>query len=78
MVVAAIGVPEFVQVSRPAFAEKLFSRCQHDKPWRHEEDLVRVGAFFLQGSWVKPGAVVIDVGINYVDAPERKALGPSK
>ena len=26
---------------------------------------------FLPGEWIKPGAVVIDVGINRVDAPER-------
>ena len=25
----------------------------------------------VQGDWVKPGAVVIDVGINRIDAPER-------
>jgi methylenetetrahydrofolate dehydrogenase (NADP+)/methenyltetrahydrofolate cyclohydrolase len=25
----------------------------------------------VQGDWIKPGAVVIDVGINRVDAPER-------
>jgi methylenetetrahydrofolate dehydrogenase (NADP+) / methenyltetrahydrofolate cyclohydrolase len=27
----------------------------------------------VRGSWVKPGAVVIDVGINRIDAPERGA-----
>ncbi len=25
----------------------------------------------VQGSWIKPGAIVIDVGINRVDAPEK-------
>ncbi|MYA88523.1 MAG: bifunctional methylenetetrahydrofolate dehydrogenase/methenyltetrahydrofolate cyclohydrolase, partial [Boseongicola sp. SB0662_bin_57] len=25
----------------------------------------------VQGDWIKPGATVIDVGINRVDAPER-------
>jgi methylenetetrahydrofolate dehydrogenase (NADP+)/methenyltetrahydrofolate cyclohydrolase len=25
----------------------------------------------VKGDWVKPGAVVIDVGINRIDAPER-------
>ncbi len=29
----------------------------------------------VKGDWIKPGAVVIDVGINRVDAPER---GPGK
>ncbi len=29
----------------------------------------------LRGDWLKPGAVVIDVGINRIDAPER---GPGK
>jgi 5,10-methylene-tetrahydrofolate dehydrogenase/methenyl tetrahydrofolate cyclohydrolase len=26
----------------------------------------------VRGDWVKPGAVVIDVGVNRVDAPERE------
>jgi len=25
----------------------------------------------VKGDWIKPGAVVIDVGINRIDAPER-------
>jgi len=29
----------------------------------------------IKGDWIKPGATVIDVGINRVDAPER---GPGK
>ena len=29
----------------------------------------------VRGSWIKPGAIVIDVGINRVDAPEK---GPGK
>ncbi|MEE4194162.1 MAG: bifunctional methylenetetrahydrofolate dehydrogenase/methenyltetrahydrofolate cyclohydrolase FolD [Anaerolineae bacterium] len=29
-------------------------------------------ANFVQGDWIKPGAVVIDVGINRVDDPTRK------
>jgi methylenetetrahydrofolate dehydrogenase (NADP+) / methenyltetrahydrofolate cyclohydrolase len=29
----------------------------------------------VKGDWVKPGAIVIDVGINRVDAPD---LGPGK
>jgi 5,10-methylene-tetrahydrofolate dehydrogenase/methenyl tetrahydrofolate cyclohydrolase len=29
--------------------------------------------FVLQGSWLKPGAVVIDVGTNPVDDPTKKA-----
>ena len=28
---------------------------------------------FVQGSWLKPGAVVIDVGTNYIDDPTRKS-----
>ena len=28
---------------------------------------------FLQGDWIKPGAVVIDVGTNPVDDPTKKA-----
>ncbi|KAG7699188.1 hypothetical protein KL933_001674 [Ogataea haglerorum] len=28
---------------------------------------------FVKGEWLKPGAVVIDVGINYVDAPGTKS-----
>jgi methylenetetrahydrofolate dehydrogenase (NADP+)/methenyltetrahydrofolate cyclohydrolase len=27
----------------------------------------------VKGDWVKPGAVIIDVGINRIDAPERKS-----
>lgn len=27
----------------------------------------------VRGDWVKPGAVVLDVGVNFVDAPERKS-----
>jgi methylenetetrahydrofolate dehydrogenase (NADP+) / methenyltetrahydrofolate cyclohydrolase len=30
-------------------------------------------AHMVKGDWVKPGAVVIDVGINRIDAPERGA-----
>lgn len=26
--------------------------------------------FMVQGSWLKPGAVVIDVGINYIEDPD--------
>jgi methylenetetrahydrofolate dehydrogenase (NADP+)/methenyltetrahydrofolate cyclohydrolase/formyltetrahydrofolate synthetase len=26
-------------------------------------------AQFVQGAWIKPGAVVIDVGINYIPGP---------
>lgn len=37
----------------------------------------RTGQFavmlFMQGSWLKPGAVVIDVGTNPVDDPSKKA-----
>jgi methylenetetrahydrofolate dehydrogenase (NADP+)/methenyltetrahydrofolate cyclohydrolase len=25
----------------------------------------------VKGDWIKPGAVIIDVGINRIDAPER-------
>jgi len=25
---------------------------------------------FVRGDWIKPGAIVIDVGINRIDAPE--------
>ena len=44
-------------------------------------DLVRQGDIvvaavgiphFVQGEWLKPGAVVIDVGINFIDDPSRK------
>jgi len=28
---------------------------------------------FVKGDWIKPGAVVIDVGVNFKDAPERKS-----
>jgi methylenetetrahydrofolate dehydrogenase (NADP+)/methenyltetrahydrofolate cyclohydrolase len=28
-------------------------------------------AQMIKGDWIKPGAVVIDVGINRIDAPER-------
>jgi methylenetetrahydrofolate dehydrogenase (NADP+)/methenyltetrahydrofolate cyclohydrolase len=28
---------------------------------------------FIQGSWVKPGAVVVDVGINRIEDPARKS-----
>merc|ERR1719487_1351024 len=28
---------------------------------------------FVKAEWVKEGAVVIDVGVNFVDAPERKS-----
>ncbi len=28
---------------------------------------------FVQGDWIKPGATVIDVGINRIDAPEKGA-----
>ena len=28
-------------------------------------------AEMIEGSWIKPGATVIDVGINRVDAPEK-------
>ena len=28
---------------------------------------------FVKGEWVKPGATVIDVGVNFKDAPERKS-----
>ena len=30
-------------------------------------------AEMVKGDWIKPGAVVIDVGINRIDAPERGA-----
>ncbi|GAA5848576.1 hypothetical protein JCM8547_004558 [Rhodosporidiobolus lusitaniae] len=30
-------------------------------------------ARFVQGSWLKPGAVVIDVGTNFIDDPTRKS-----
>jgi methylenetetrahydrofolate dehydrogenase (NADP+)/methenyltetrahydrofolate cyclohydrolase len=28
---------------------------------------------FVKGDWIKPGACVIDVGVNFKDAPERKS-----
>lgn len=28
---------------------------------------------FVKGDWIKPGATVIDVGVNFKDAPERKS-----
>lgn len=49
----------------------------HDLPalCRHADILIAaVGrAQMIKGDWIKPGAVVIDVGINRVDAPERGA-----
>ena len=32
-------------------------------------------AHFVKGDWIKPGATIIDVGINRIDAPEK---GPGK
>jgi methylenetetrahydrofolate dehydrogenase (NADP+)/methenyltetrahydrofolate cyclohydrolase len=46
-----------------------------DLPTRCREADILVAAvgrpMMVQGDWIKPGAVVIDVGINRVDAPER-------
>ena len=46
-----------------------------DLPARCREADILVAAvgrpMMVQGDWIKPGAVVIDVGINRVDAPER-------
>ncbi len=46
-----------------------------DLPTRCREADILVAAvgrpLMVQGDWIKPGAVVIDVGINRVDAPER-------
>ncbi len=50
------------------------SRTQ-DLPERCREADILVAAVgrpeMVQGDWIKPGAVVIDVGINRVDAPEK-------
>ena len=46
-----------------------------DLPTRCREADILVAAvgrpMMVQGDWIKPGAVIIDVGINRVDAPER-------
>jgi methylenetetrahydrofolate dehydrogenase (NADP+)/methenyltetrahydrofolate cyclohydrolase len=46
-----------------------------DLPARCREADILVAAvgrpMMVQGDWIKPGAVVIDVGINRIDAPER-------
>jgi methylenetetrahydrofolate dehydrogenase (NADP+)/methenyltetrahydrofolate cyclohydrolase len=44
----------------------------------HEADIVVAAVGrprMIKGDWLKPGATVIDVGINRIDAPER---GPGK
>ena len=66
-------------VGRPMFLELLMARCTvtvcHSKT-RHLADKVRAADIvvaavgvprFVQGDWVKPGAVVVDVGINRLD-----------
>ena len=51
----------------------------HDLPALAREADILVAAVgrpqMVRGDWIKPGAAVIDVGINRVDAPER---GPGK
>ena len=48
----------------------------HDLPARARRADILVAAIgkaqFVRGSWIKPGATVIDVGINRVDAGEGK------
>jgi methylenetetrahydrofolate dehydrogenase (NADP+)/methenyltetrahydrofolate cyclohydrolase len=66
-------------VGRPMFLELLMARCTvtvcHSKT-RHLADKVRAADIvvaavgvprFVQGDWIKPGAVVVDVGINRLD-----------
>ena len=39
-----------------------------------EADALTIGQpEFVKGDWIKEGAVVIDVGVNFKDAPERKS-----
>jgi len=46
-----------------------------DLPARCREADILVAAvgrpLMVKGDWIKPGAVIIDVGINRIDAPER-------
>ena len=46
-----------------------------DLPARCREADILIAAvgrpMMVQGDWIKPGAVVVDVGINRIDAPER-------
>lgn len=63
-------------VGRPMALELLMERCTvtichsktRDLPWLvRQADIVVAGvgrANFVQGDWIKPGAIVIDVGIN--------------
>jgi len=66
-------------VGRPMFLELLMARCTpmvcHSKTKDLEEKIrnadIVVAAVgvpkFVKGEWIKPGAVVIDVGINRLD-----------
>ena len=64
-------------VGRPMALELLMARCTvtichsatrdlpaHRAPGRHRRRRASARPNFVQGDWIKPGAIVIDVGIN--------------
>ncbi|XP_075108508.1 bifunctional protein FolD 2-like isoform X1 [Nicotiana tabacum] len=52
------------------------SRTKEPEKIVREADIIIAAAgqaMMIKGSWIKPGAAVIDVGINAVDDPTRKS-----
>jgi 5,10-methylene-tetrahydrofolate dehydrogenase/methenyl tetrahydrofolate cyclohydrolase len=71
-----VGIPvSLLLMQRNATVTIAHSRTKDIEAVVRRADIVvaAVGrALFVKGSWIKPGAVVIDVGINYVDDATKK------
>jgi len=72
-----VGLPAaLMAIHRNATVTVVHSRTQNIKDFCLMADVI-IAAIgqpeFVKGDWVKPGAVVIDVGVNFKAAPERKS-----
>eukprot|EP00549_Striatella_unipunctata_P023398 CAMPEP_0118701462 /NCGR_PEP_ID=MMETSP0800-20121206/17267_1 /TAXON_ID=210618 ORGANISM="Striatella unipunctata, Strain CCMP2910" /NCGR_SAMPLE_ID=MMETSP0800 /ASSEMBLY_ACC=CAM_ASM_000638 /LENGTH=319 /DNA_ID=CAMNT_0006602391 /DNA_START=313 /DNA_END=1272 /DNA_ORIENTATION=- len=71
-----VGMPvSLLLMHRDATVTIVHSKTKNPKEVVKNADIVVVAvgrAHFVQADWIKAGAVVIDVGINSVDAPETK------
>ena len=71
-----VGMPTALMLMKADATVTICHSHSHEVPAMCREADILVAAVgqaeFVQGNWVKPGAVVIDVGINRVDDPNRK------
>lgn len=76
-----VGSPVCALLRRKdATVTQCHSRTQNLEELVKQADIVvaAIGqARFVQGAWLKPGAVVIDVGTNFIDGSFLSLLSPS-